>query len=157
MENKKENLVENDCGRKDFGAFSIDKHVKPLNGRLVCSCNHVGEGTLLEAIDSKIFNFEKLCLTTNAGTACGDCRPEIKAIMVERLKFNLANKPKPPSPVIGNLVCKCRKVGEGNLLIEIEKNKNISLEALCLITQAAGGCGKCKPAVEAFWEKQKTV
>lgn len=128
-----------------------------VNSRLVCTCNHVNVGTLLAAIDNKIFNFEKLCLATNAGTDCGDCRPEVKAIMVERLKFNLANKPKPPSPVIGKLVCKCRKVGEGNLLIEIEKNKNISLDELCLNTQASGGCGKCRPEVEAFWESQKTV
>lgn len=128
-----------------------------VNSRLVCTCNHVNVGTLLAAIDNKIFNFEKLCLATNAGTDCGDCRPEVKAIMVERLKYNLANKPKPPSPVIGNLVCKCRKVGEGNLLIEIEKNKNISLEDLCLNTQASGGCGKCKPEVEAFWESQKKI
>lgn len=138
-------------------ALSNERALNPVHGRLVCSCNNVGEGTLLEAIDNKIFNFEKLCLATNAGTDCGECRPEVKAIMVERLKFNLANKPKPPSPVIGTLVCKCRKVGEGNLLIEIEKNKNISLEELCLNTQAAGGCGKCRPEVEAFWELQKTV
>ena len=133
----------------------IEKTFKPIVPRLICSCNQVFEWSILEAVDSKIFNFEKLCLATNAGTDCGDCRPEVKAIMVERLKYNLANKPKPPSPVIGELLCKCRKVGEGNLMIEIEKNREITLEELCLKTNAAGGCGKCIDKVEAFLELQR--
>ena len=157
MEDRIENLELKIITENKTEATDNLKNETAGNDRLVCTCNHVNVGTLLAAIDNKIFNFEKLCLATNAGTDCGDCRPEVKAIMVERLKFNLANKPKPPSPVIGKLVCKCRKVGEGNLLIEIQKNKNISLDELCLNTQASGGCGKCKPEVEAFWELQKTV
>jgi ferredoxin-nitrate reductase len=126
------------------------KVVKPVIGRLVCSCNNVGDGNLWEEIDKGVVNFEKLCNATGAGTGCGSCRPEVKAILVARLKSNMVNKPKPASPVIGKLICKCRKVGEGNLMIEIEKNRNIGIDELCELTNAASGCGKCKPEIEAF-------
>lgn len=131
------------------------KAVKPVIGRLVCSCNNVGDGNLWEEIDNKTVNFEKLCLATGAGTGCGSCRPEVKAILVARLKYNMANKPKPASPVIGKLVCKCRKVGEGNLLVEIEKNRSIGYDELCELTNAATGCGKCKSEIETFLQSQK--
>lgn len=133
------------------------KAIKPVIGRLVCTCNSVGEGNLWEEIDNKTVNFEKLCQATGAGTGCGSCRPEVKAILIARLKYNMANKPKAPSPALGKVICKCRKVGEGNLLAAIEKNNNITFEELLTVTGAATGCGKCRPEIEAFLQSQKNI
>ena len=133
------------------------KATKPVIGRLVCTCNSVGEGNLWEEIDNKTVNFEKLCQATGAGTGCGSCRPEVKAILVARLKYNMANKPKAPLTALGKVICKCRKVGEGNLLAAIEKNNNITFEELLTATGAATGCGKCRPEIEAFLQSQKNI
>jgi ferredoxin-nitrate reductase len=54
---------------------------KPVLGKLICSCNTVGEGNLLDAIKGGATEFGKLCQTTGAGTGCGSCKPEVKAIL----------------------------------------------------------------------------
>lgn len=62
------------------------KPQEPVIGRIVCSCNNVGEGNLISAIKmNKITNFDALCLATGAGTGCGSCRPEVKAILLTQL------------------------------------------------------------------------
>lgn len=60
--------------------------VKPVIGRLVCSCNSVGEGNLIDEIRMNAPDFERLCATTGAGLVCGSCRPEVKAILQQNLK-----------------------------------------------------------------------
>ena len=52
-----------------------------LKGKVVCSCNNVGDGNLREAIQSGCSDFQALCQQTGAGTGCGSCRPEVKAIL----------------------------------------------------------------------------
>ena len=54
---------------------------KPVLGKLVCSCNSVGEGNLIDAVKAGAIEFGKLCQTTGAGTGCGSCKPEVKAIL----------------------------------------------------------------------------
>lgn len=62
------------------------KVAKPVIGRLVCSCNSIGEGNLLEEIRNNLTDFETLCMSTGAGTVCGSCKPEVKAILKQNLK-----------------------------------------------------------------------
>lgn len=52
-----------------------------LKGKVVCSCNNVGDGNLKEAIKGGCADFQALCQQTGAGTGCGSCRPEVKAIL----------------------------------------------------------------------------
>jgi ferredoxin-nitrate reductase len=53
----------------------------PVEGKLVCSCNNVGKGNLEKAIHNGCTDFHQLCQKTGAGTGCGSCRPEVKAIL----------------------------------------------------------------------------
>jgi ferredoxin-nitrate reductase len=55
-------------------------------GELVCSCNNVGEGNIVEAIESGCRDFSSLCKTTGAGTGCGSCRPEVKALLDKNME-----------------------------------------------------------------------
>lgn len=56
----------------------------PVKGKLVCSCNNVGAGNISEAIEEEeAYDFNELCQHTGAGTGCGSCKPEIKAILEE--------------------------------------------------------------------------
>lgn len=55
----------------------------PVIGKLVCSCNNVGEGNLQNAIESGWTDFAILCQRTGAGTGCGSCRPEVRG-MIEK-------------------------------------------------------------------------
>lgn len=53
----------------------------PVQGKLVCSCNQVGEVNLSTAIQSGCKDFKTLCKSTGAGMGCGSCKPEVKALL----------------------------------------------------------------------------
>jgi ferredoxin-nitrate reductase len=53
----------------------------PVIGKLICSCNTVGEGNLVNEIRNGCSNLSELCARTGAGTGCGSCRPEVQAIL----------------------------------------------------------------------------
>lgn len=52
-------------------------------GKIVCSCFQVGQKTL-EAAMAQGMNLEQLQQTLKAGTNCGSCVPEIKALLAKR-------------------------------------------------------------------------
>lgn len=53
------------------------KAAAPPDGRLVCSCNQIGEHTLRREITAGCRNVDQLVERTLAGAGCGSCRPEI--------------------------------------------------------------------------------
>ncbi|WP_247233835.1 nitrate reductase [Telluribacter sp. SYSU D00476] len=57
------------------------KQADPVEGKLVCSCNNVGQGNLERAIQAGCTDFKQLCQKTGAGTGCGSCRPEVRSIL----------------------------------------------------------------------------
>jgi ferredoxin-nitrate reductase len=65
------------------------KKADPVMGKLVCSCNNVGEGNLKSCIASGCKDFTALCTQTGAGTGCGSCRPEVRAILEQALSEEL--------------------------------------------------------------------
>ena len=65
------------------------KKADPVMGKLVCSCNNVGEGNLKICISSGCRDFTSLCSQTGAGMGCGSCRPEVRVILENALKEEL--------------------------------------------------------------------
>jgi ferredoxin-nitrate reductase len=69
--------------------------VAPLEGRLVCSCNGIGEDTITRTIRQQGVaggcSLAGVCSATRAGTACGSCRPEVA---------KLITRCQPPSAVL---------------------------------------------------------
>ncbi|MFA5327817.1 MAG: molybdopterin-dependent oxidoreductase [Prolixibacteraceae bacterium] len=57
------------------------KPVEPVIGKLLCSCNNVGEGNILKAIRSGTTGIDSVCEQTGAGLGCGSCRPEIQKLI----------------------------------------------------------------------------
>jgi ferredoxin-nitrate reductase len=60
--------------------LSANTNKPPMEGKLVCSCNNVGEGNIIACIESGCGNLPDLFKRTGAGMGCGSCRPEVKAI-----------------------------------------------------------------------------
>jgi len=58
---------------------------EPVRGRVVCSCNKVGEGNIADALASGCASVDAVCAKTRAGTGCGSCKPEV-ALLLERLR-----------------------------------------------------------------------
>jgi assimilatory nitrate reductase catalytic subunit len=51
------------------------------SGRIVCACHGVGERTLTEAIAQGASSIEDLGRVLKAGTGCGSCIPELRALL----------------------------------------------------------------------------
>lgn len=62
------------------------KTAEPPIGRIVCSCNNVGEGNILAKITPDITDYTQLCAISGAGTGCGSCKPEVKAILERQMQ-----------------------------------------------------------------------
>ena len=88
--NEFKDLIENgtELSEKRLTLLRSGAPVKAAKGRLVCSCNNVGEGNLLEAINNGQTDFQGLCLATGAGTGCGSCKPEVKAILEKSVRVD---------------------------------------------------------------------
>jgi ferredoxin-nitrate reductase len=52
-------------------------------GKMICSCNNVGEGNIRNAIKNGCADLDSVCEKSGAGLGCGSCRPEIKEILKE--------------------------------------------------------------------------
>ena len=61
------------------------KTIEPIKGRNVCSCNNVGEGNIIDAINAGKESLNQLCESTGAGLGCGSCKTEIVRILNENL------------------------------------------------------------------------
>jgi ferredoxin-nitrate reductase len=80
-------LIENkiELSEKRLQLLRSGKAAEPVIGKLVCSCNNVGEGNLLNKIKEGCSDHLQLCQLTGAGMGCGSCRPEIKKILETQL------------------------------------------------------------------------
>jgi ferredoxin-nitrate reductase len=90
-------LIENklELSEKRLQLLRSGKTTEPVIGKLVCSCNNVGEGNLVNKIKDGCKDHLQLCQLTGAGMGCGSCRPEVKAILDIHVN---------PQPLKGSLV-----------------------------------------------------
>ncbi|HJS55702.1 MAG TPA: FAD-dependent oxidoreductase, partial [Chitinophagaceae bacterium] len=84
-------LIENkiELGEKRLRLLRTGKAPEPVIGKLICSCNNVGEGNLANKIKEGCKDPLQLCQLTGAGMGCGSCRPEIKEILEKELSRGL--------------------------------------------------------------------
>jgi ferredoxin-nitrate reductase len=57
------------------------KASEPMLGKMICSCNNVGEGNIRNTIKNGCTDLDSVCEKSGAGLGCGSCRPEIKEIL----------------------------------------------------------------------------
>jgi ferredoxin-nitrate reductase len=81
------NLIENkiELSEKRLQLLRSGKAPEPIIGKLVCSCNNVGEGNLINRVREGCRDHLQLCQLSGAGMGCGSCRPEVKAILEKEL------------------------------------------------------------------------
>jgi len=81
------NLIENkmELSEKRLQLLRSGKMAEPLIGKLICSCNNVGEGNLINKIKEGCKDHLQLCQLTGAGMGCGSCRPEVKTLLEQQL------------------------------------------------------------------------
>lgn len=83
------NLIENkiELSEKRLTLLRSGKAAEPVIGKVVCSCNNVGEGNIANKIDGGCRDLLQLCQLTGAGMGCGSCRPEVKTILESAVSY----------------------------------------------------------------------
>ena len=78
-------LIENQIELSDrrMQLLRSGKKQEPVVGKLVCTCNQVGEGNLKKLIEGGCNSLPELCQSSGAGLGCGSCKPEIQRILKE--------------------------------------------------------------------------
>ena len=86
------NLIENkiELSEKRLQLLRSGSQPEAIIGKLVCSCNNVGEGNLVNKINEGCRDHLQLCQLSGAGMGCGSCRPEVKEILEKELKHKLS-------------------------------------------------------------------
>lgn len=81
------NLIENkiELSEKRIQLLRSGDKPDPVVGKLVCSCNNVGQGNIETKITGGCSDLKQLCAATGAGTGCGSCKPEVKRILEQLL------------------------------------------------------------------------
>jgi ferredoxin-nitrate reductase len=59
------------------------RKAEPVVGKLVCSCNQIGEGNIVKIIEGGCTKLADVCQASGAGLGCGSCKPEIQKILSE--------------------------------------------------------------------------
>lgn len=82
-------LIKNkiELSEKRLSLLRSGKKAEEVIGKLVCSCNNVGEGNIQKMIDEGCADLKELCKCTGAGTGCGSCKSEVKNILDRSLKL----------------------------------------------------------------------
>lgn len=57
------------------------KKAEPVMGKLLCSCNQVGEGNISRLVEEGCTSLAEICQASGAGLGCGSCKPEIQRII----------------------------------------------------------------------------
>ena len=80
-------LIENKLELSEQRMQLLRSNVKsePVIGKLVCSCNQVGEGNIQMLITNGCDSLNDICKRSGAGLGCGSCKPEIQQLLKETL------------------------------------------------------------------------
>ncbi|WP_138416061.1 nitrite reductase large subunit NirB [Aquibacillus sediminis] len=117
------------------------------NDELVCGCNGVTKGTIVDAIHAQdLTTVDQVGGCTNAGRSCGRCKPMIADLLAHTLGdgFDAANQKE--------AICGCTTLSRDEVVAEIrEKGLSTVKEVMHVLEwQNEEGCNKCRPALNYY-------
>jgi nitrite reductase (NADH) large subunit len=114
---------------------------------LVCGCNGVTKGTIVEAIRSQdLKTVDEVGSCTNAGRSCGRCKSLISDILAITLGDQYDTSVKKTA------ICKCTTLSRDEVVAEIQDKglTNVREVMNVLGWKEAEGCSKCRPAINYY-------
>ena len=115
----------------------------PSSG-IVCGCNGVTKGAIVEAITKKsLFTIEDVKKETKAGSSCGGCIPAIEGILERTLGGSFEGRKE--------AICDCTKYTRDDCIKNIREKR---LKSVGAVMETLGwetvGCEKCRPALNYY-------
>jgi nitrite reductase (NADH) large subunit len=118
------------------------------NDELVCGCNGVTKGAIVEAIKTQGLNtLDQVSHCTNAGRSCGRCKPMVSNILAYTLgdQFDEAAAQK-------TSLCGCTTLSRDEVVAEIKEKGLTSVKEVMNVLEWNNeeGCTKCRPAINYY-------
>lgn len=118
------------------------------NDELVCGCNGVTKGAIVEAIKTQgLTTLDQVSHCTNAGRSCGRCKPMVNDILAYTLgdQFDASAAQK-------TSICGCTTISREELVAEIKEKGLTSVKEVMNVLEWNNeeGCTKCRPAINYY-------
>jgi nitrite reductase (NADH) large subunit len=118
------------------------------NDELVCGCNGVTKGAIVEAIKTQgLTTLDQVSHCTNAGRSCGRCKPMVSNILAYTLgdQFDEAAAQK-------TSLCGCTTLSRDEVVAEIKEKGLSSVKEVMNVLEwnHEEGCTKCRPAINYY-------
>ncbi|MEH7093669.1 nitrite reductase large subunit NirB [Neobacillus vireti] len=130
------------------GEAGSDDIASMPNDELVCGCNGVTKGAIVEAIQTQgLTTLDQVSHCTNAGRSCGRCKPMVSQILAHTLgdQFDAAAAQK-------TSICGCTTLSRDELVAEIKEKGLTSVKEVMNVLDwnNTEGCTKCRPAINYY-------
>ncbi|KLT18681.1 nitrite reductase large subunit NirB [Neobacillus vireti] len=130
------------------GSGASDDIASMPNDELVCGCNGVTKGAIVEAIQTQgLTTLDQVSHCTNAGRSCGRCKPMVSSILAHTLgdQFDSAAAQK-------TSICSCTTISREELVAEIKAKGLTSVKEVMNVLEWNNeeGCTKCRPAINYY-------
>ncbi|PGY07023.1 nitrite reductase large subunit NirB [Bacillus sp. AFS031507] len=118
------------------------------NDELICGCNGVTKGAIVEAIKTQgLTTLDQVSHCTNAGRSCGRCKPMVSNILAYTLgdQFDEAAAQK-------TSLCGCTTLSRDEVVAEIKEKGLTSVKEVMNVLEWNNeeGCTKCRPAINYY-------
>ncbi len=70
-----------ELSEKRLSLLRSGKKIEPVIGKLICSCNNVGDGNITQLVKNGCHVLNDLCNKSGAGLGCGSCKTEVQSIL----------------------------------------------------------------------------
>jgi len=130
------------------GAGGGDDIATMAEDELVCGCNGVTKGEIVNAIQAQgLTTIDQVSHCTNAGRSCGRCKPMVGQILAHTLgdKFDAAAAQK-------TSICSCTTLSRDEVVEEIKTKGLTSVKEVMTVLgwNNEEGCTKCRPAINYY-------
>ncbi|MDO7907767.1 nitrite reductase large subunit NirB [Paenibacillus sp. JX-17] len=115
------------------------------NEEIVCGCNGVSKGTILEAIQEKdCTSVGQIKACTKASASCGGCKPQVEGLL------QLYAGDKAVSAKEG--ICGCTTLTRDEIVEEMKRMRLMSVKEVMNVLgwDTEEGCTKCRPALNYY-------
>lgn len=145
---KKEDISGISIFQTESGADATDDIAEMPNDELVCGCNGVTKGAIVDAIKTQgLTTLDQVSHCTNAGRSCGRCKPMVSSILAHTLgdQFDAAAAQK-------TSICGCTTISREELVEEIKTKGLSSVKEVMNVLEWNNeeGCTKCRPAINYY-------
>ena len=145
---KKEDISGVPIFQTECGTGASDDIASMPNDELICGCNGVTKGAIVEAIKTQgLTTLDQVSHCTNAGRSCGRCKPMVSSILAHTLgdQFDAAAAQK-------TSICGCTTISREELVAEIKAKGLTSVKEVMNVLEWNNeeGCTKCRPAINYY-------